>query len=339
MADVRTAPGSVDDPALSHPPELLLRMYARMLLTRALDLRSWTLSRQGKAHFVITGRGHEALQIGSAFALSPGADIVFPYYRDLGVAVGLGMTARAVMLGVLARAADPSSAGRQLPMHFSVPSLKIVSGSSVTGTQIPHAVGAALAIRHRGEDAVAVTYFGEATTSKGDFHEAINFAAIHRLPVVLVCENNGYGISVPARLHMSVESAAKRAEAYGVSARRVDGRDPVAVYEAMVDTVGAVRAGCGPAFLEGVCDRLTPHSSDDNDRLYRSAEELEEQRARDPVPAFGGRLERLGLLDRSAHESMRAEAAEAVDEAVAFAEASPAPEGADALRGVFGAPS
>jgi len=220
-------------------------------------------------------------------------------------------------------------------MHFSVPRLNIVSASSVTGTQIPHAVGAALAIKYRNEDAVAVTYFGEATTSKGGFHEAINFASVMRLPVIFVCENNGYGISVPMSRQMVVDTVAERAAGYGVPARRFEGRDPVATFGVMHDAVSYVRAGHGPILVEGLCDRLTPHSSDDNDRLYRSAEEIEAMTARDPVPAFGSRLEELGVLDAASHQRLRDAAASEVDEATAFAEVSPRPAPEDALQGVY----
>lgn len=327
------------DPARDVDPALLRRIYGHMLLTRALDIRAWALSRQGKAHFIVTGRGHEAAQVGSAVALRAGSDMVFPYYRDLGVAIALGMTACEVMLSVFARAADPSSGGRQLPMHLSKRSLQLVSGSSVTGTQIPHAVGAALAMRYRSEDCVAVTYFGEATTSKGDFHEALNLASVHRLPVVFFCENNGYGISVPMRLEMAVAHVADRAGAYGIPGVVVDGRDPVAVLRVMELAVARARSGDGPTLIDAECDRLTAHTSDDNETLYRTPEELAEARRRDPLPAFGARLRQLGVLDERAEAQMRADTDAAVDAAADFAEASPRPAPRDALTEVYGVTS
>jgi len=323
------------DPALALDCAILRTMHQRMALTREIDIRSWILSRQGKAHFVITGRGHEAAQVGSALALRPGTDMVFPYYRDLGVAVALGMTARDILLGVRARAADPSSGGRQLPMHFSHRALAIVSGSSATGTQIPHGVGAALAIRYRGEHAVAITYFGEATTSEGDFHEAMNVAAVHQLPVLFFCENNGYGISVPQALQMHIERAAMRAAAYGMVGVTVDGRDPVAVYGETRRALERALAGEGPTLIEAVCDRMTAHSSDDNETLYRTPEELTAAKARDPLPTFERRLVALGIMTQDEILAVRIQCQRDVDEAAAFAEQSAPPEPADALSHVF----
>src|SRR6476620_8356433 len=158
------------DPAISRcglDSATLLEMYRRLLLSRALDLRAWSLSRQGRAHFVITSRGHEAAEIGSAFALERGRDWVLPYYRNLALVVGVGMTGTEVMLSVFARRDDPSSGGRQLPMHLSHPRWRIISGSSVVSTQIPHAAGLALAAKLSGLDEVAVAYFGEGGSSKG----------------------------------------------------------------------------------------------------------------------------------------------------------------------------
>jgi len=183
----------------------LREMYRRMLLSRAIDVRAWSLSRQGRAHFVITSRGHEAAEVGSAFALDRGNDWFLPYYRSLALVVGVGMTAAEVMLGIFARRDDPSSGGRQLAMHFSHPHWRIISGSSVVSTQIPHAAGLALAAKLSGQNTVAIAYFGEGGSSKGDFHEGLNFAAVQKLPAIFFCENNGYAISVPQRKQMAIE--------------------------------------------------------------------------------------------------------------------------------------
>ena len=162
-------------------------MYYKMLVARLLGDRMFILNRQGRAPFAITGQGHEACQVGSAFALRPGRDWALPYYRDIGVVLALGMTSREIMLHFLARASDPCSGGRQMPNHWSSPSLRIVTSSSVVATQIPHAVGVALASKLRGEDDVTLVYFGEGATSQGDFHEGLNFASIHKLPVIFFC--------------------------------------------------------------------------------------------------------------------------------------------------------
>jgi 2-oxoisovalerate dehydrogenase E1 component alpha subunit len=315
--------------------DALRDMYRRMLLSRALDVRAWTLSRQGRAHFVITSRGHEAAEVASAFALSRGRDWVCPYYRSLALVVGVGMTARDVMLSIFARAPDPSSGGRQLAMHFSHPRWRIISGSSVVSTQIPHAVGLALSAKLSGEDVVAVAYFGEGGSSKGDFHEGLNFAAVHRLPAIFFCENNGYAISVPQRKQMAIQDVASRAAAYGMPGVVVDGNDPIAVYEAVRAARARAVAGEGPTLIEAKVARFTAHSSDDDDRLYRPREEVEQAMARDPIPAFGRRLIELGVLDEDGNRELQAQVTVEVDEAVEFADAAPHPDPSDLLTHIF----
>src|SRR3972149_4210106 len=169
----------------------LLDIHYKMLVARLLSDRMFILNRQGRATFAITGQGHEACQVGSAFALRPGRDWVLPYYRDIGVVLSLGMPAREIMLAFFAKPADPNGGGRQMPNHWSYPALRIMTRGSVVGTQMPHAAGIALATKMRGEDDVCIAYFGEGATSQGDFHEGMNFAAIHKLPVIFFCENNG----------------------------------------------------------------------------------------------------------------------------------------------------
>src|SRR5262249_52972485 len=197
-----------------------------MALARALDERMWTISRQGKAPFVTPVRGHEAVQVGSAQALRAGVDWVVTYYRDWAVALTLGVTPYDCLLSLLGKRDDPFSGGRQLPGHFSVPALRLLSPSSAVATQIPHAVGLGLAASLRGEQAVAIVYFGDGATSEGDFHEAASFAGVHRLPVVFLCENNQYAISVPLPRQIPTPTVAERAAAYGFPGVRVDGNDP-----------------------------------------------------------------------------------------------------------------
>lgn len=316
-------------------PDALREMYRRMLLARALDLRAWTLSRQGRAHFVITSRGHEAAQVGAAFALDRGRDWVLPYYRSLAMVLGVGLSPRDAMLSIFARRSDPNSGGRQLPMHFSHPDWRIISGSSVVSTQIPHAVGLALAAKLDGAPVVALAAFGEGGSSKGDFHEGLNFAAIHRLPAIFFCENNGYAISVPQRKQMAIDNVAARAAGYGMVGVTVDGNDPIAVYEAVAEARRHAVAGDGPTLIEAKVYRFTPHSSDDDDRSYRSREEVAEAQARDPIPEFGRRLRASGLLDERADQALQAEVVAEVDEAVASADAEPQPLASDLLTHVF----
>jgi 2-oxoisovalerate dehydrogenase E1 component alpha subunit len=272
---VRTADRTIGLTApspFSSAPSDVIQMYKHMLLARALSERMWLLNRTGKAHLVVTCEGHEGAQVGSACAIRPGHDFVLPYYRDLGVVLTLGMTARDVMLGTLHRAADPNSGGKQMPSHWSYPSLRIVSQSSVVATQLLHAVGIAHAARIKGEDTVAVVYFGEGATSKGDFHEALNWAGLFNLSVVFICENNGYAISVPARKQLAIPQVADRAQGYGFPGVTVDGSDAIAVYEVAKEAIERARRGGGPTLIEAITYRYSPHTNNDNDSYYRSKE-------------------------------------------------------------------
>ena len=330
----------------SEAPELrpadLLKMYYFMLLARRLDERMWLLNRLGKIAFVISCQGHEGAQVGTAWALRPGSDWVLPYYRDLALVLTLGMTPRQIMLGAFARAEDPSSGGRQMPAHYGLPRLKIVSGSSPVATQVPHAAGVALASKLRREEAVTAVYFGEGSTSQGDFHEGLNFAAVHCLPVVFVCENNEWAISTPQSKSMSIERVAQRARAYGIPSEAVNGSDVVKVYQAMKQAVARARQGEGPTLLEVLTVRLTSHSSDDDQFSYRPKEDLQTEREQhEPLAAFARYLRQASVLDAAKEQELEAKVAAAVDDATDYAEraAPPAPETllhhvyADAQRG------
>src|SRR2546425_13298962 len=206
----------------------LLQMLEKMLLARALSVRQRILQRMGKGPMTFSGEGHEAAQVGPASPLRPGADWVFPYARDVAVAVTIGMTPVEILRGFFARRDDISSGGRNMPSHFSHPDLRIVSGSAPIATQIPHAVGAALAAKLRKLDEIAVAYFGDGATSTGDWHESMNFAGVHRLPVVFVCEHNNYAISVNWRKQAAIENGAIRAQGYGFPGSTGHGHDVLA---------------------------------------------------------------------------------------------------------------
>lgn len=314
----------------------MLEMYHYMLLARALDERMWLLNRSGKAPFVISCQGHEAAQVGAALALERGKDFTLPYYRGLATVLVMGMSPRDVMLAALARAEDPNSGGRQMPAHYSQRTLRIVTQSSVVGTQIPHAAGIALAEKLRGGDAIAWTSFGEGTTSQGDFHEGLNLAAVHKLGVIFHCENNDYAISVPMRQQMAVQSVADRAVAYGIAGVKVDGTDVLACYAASREAVRRARAGEGPTLIEAKCLRLTPHSSDDNDRTYRPQDELKAMRENDPIVRFRALLHEEGVIDDAAEQELRASIAATVDDATKYAERAPEADPATLLDHVYG---
>ena len=232
-------------------------MYRTMVTARLIDEAAFRLNRQGKAPFVVPVSGHEGCQVGTAWALERGRDVWLPYYRDLGVVLVAGMTPYEVLLGLFAKATDPTSGGRQMPAHWGSRRLGIMSHSSPIGPQIPHAAGIAYAVKYRGEDAVVACWFGEGATSEGDWHEGLNFAGIHRLPVIFICENNHYAISVPQSKQMAVEDVASRAAGYGFPGVVVDGNDPIACYAAMKTSVERARAGEGPTLIEAKTYRFS----------------------------------------------------------------------------------
>jgi 2-oxoisovalerate dehydrogenase E1 component alpha subunit len=301
--------------------EDLLKIYHHMLLARRVDERSWILNRQGKAAFVISCQGQEGCQVGAAYNLRPGYDYVYPYYRDHGIVMTLGMT-------------DPNSAGRQMPGHFSSRELNIVTASAPISVQYPQATGSALAFKMRGEDGVVLACGGEASTSEGDWHEAMNFAGIHDLPIIFLVENNVYAISVPEPLQVA-GSIAKRAEGYGFPGHRVDGNDVLAVYEVAREAVERARRGDGPTLIEAKTYRMTAHSSDDDDRRYREREEIEEWRQKDPIVRFEKYLMENGLLDEERKEEIAAEIKAEVVEASEYAEAAPFADPEEALERVY----
>ena len=320
----------------------LLEMYRVMVRCRTLDERVWLLNRQGKAAIVASAQGHEAGQLGTVWALRRGHDRFYIYYRDLAVLVGLGMTPAEIMRGFMARDGEPLSGARQFPTHGAHAELKLVNLSNVVATQIPQAVGAALASKLRGDDAVTIVYFGDGASSVGDCHEAMNFAAIHRLPVIFFCENNGYAISVPLSAQMAVDSVASRAQGYGMPGVVVDGTDAAAVYEAAFAAAARARAGDGPTLIEAMVERYLPHTSDDDDTRYREREDVEKARLRDPLERLRGQLKAAGVLSDEMDEEIRAAARREIDEATEEVESAPYPPTSSFYRDVYasgGAPS
>lgn len=296
------APGqALDSAGLVHHRELglsdqdLREMYEVMLTSRLLDQKIWNLNRMGKAPFSISSAGHEAIHAGIAKAINGGQDWVLPYYRDLGLMIGLGMTPYEAFLGIFAKAEDPNSGGRQMPNHWSLPRIRVVTGSSPIATQLPHAAGIAYGLKLDESKEVVICTFGDGATSKGDFHEALNFAGIHKLPVVFICENNGYAISVPLSMESAVTELYKKAAAYNIEGIQVDGNNPLAVYQATKKAVDKARSGGGATFIEAIAYRFGPHTSDDDDKSYRTREEVEAAKAEDPLTLFGNYLTANGI--------------------------------------------
>ncbi|MBM7660917.1 2-oxoisovalerate dehydrogenase E1 component alpha subunit [Bacillus mesophilus] len=321
--------------ALGLSDEKVLEMYETMLLARRLDERMWLLNRAGKIPFVISCQGQEAAQVGAAFALDREKDYVLPYYRDMGVVLTFGMTSKDLMLSGFAKAEDPNSGGRQMPGHFGQKKNRIVTGSSPVTTQVPHAVGVALGGRLEGKDLVTFVTFGEGSSNQGDFHEGANYAAVHKLPVIFMCENNKYAISVPYEKQVACEKISDRAIGYGMPGVTVDGNDILAVYEAVKEAADRGRRGEGPTLVETISYRLTAHSSDDDDRTYRSREEVEEAKKKDGLFAFELYLKEAGILTDDQLEAINERVKQEVDEATDYAENAPYADPTDALKYVY----
>jgi 2-oxoisovalerate dehydrogenase E1 component alpha subunit len=310
-------------------------MVRIMFLTRRTDERAWVLHRQGKIAFHISAIGQEAAQIGAAFALKRGYDWVAPYYRDLGLLISLGLTPLEFMLSALGKAGEPSSGARQMPSHFSLRRANVISQSSPVATQTLHAAGAALAIKLRGEDRVVLTCIGEGSTSQGEWYEAVNWAAIHKLPVVFVVENNSYAISSPVDKQMAVPSSADKACGLGLPGVVVDGTEVAGVYAAVCEAVAAARSGKGPTLIEARAYRLTPHSSDDDDRSYRPREEVETHKKEDPLLKLQQLLLERKFVTQKKLDELDAEARAEVERAVETANAAPEPAGEEGAYPVY----
>ncbi|SFB19786.1 2-oxoisovalerate dehydrogenase E1 component alpha subunit [Cohnella sp. OV330] len=333
-----TQKGSVEQQArhiaLGLTDERAVAMYETMMLARKFDERGQVLQRAGKVNFHISGITQEPSQVAMGFAMDRDKDWFLPYYRDYGLVLTVGMTVKELMLALYGKGEDPNSAGRQMSAHFGCRRLRIATGSSPVTTQVPHAVGFALASKIRGESSVAIVSFGEGSSNQGDFHEGCNFAGVQKLPVIFVCENNGYAISVP----LSKQTAGRisdRALGYGFPGIRVDGHDPLEVYRVFREAHERALAGEGPTLVEIMTYRVTPHSTSDNDMAYRTKEEVDENRSKDALPAFRVYLEQLGLWSEAQEQALQQRIRKELDEATAYAEQAPYQSAEDAFRYVY----
>lgn len=313
--------------------EQAVAIYRWMLLTRRLDERLNLLQRSGAIPLAVSSRGHEAVQVGAATAFERGKDWWFPYYRDLGAVLVAGSTPLDVMLSSFGRAADPSSGGRQTPYNWGDRRHNIVARSAPVGVQIPQAVGVAQAAVRRGDPVAIYCSFGEGAASQGDFHEGLNWAALYRLPVVFLCQNNGWAISVPASRQVAGGSVAARAAGYGVEGICLDGGDPFAVHAAVSRAVARARAGGGPTLIEARVHRIDAHTCDDNHLTYRSPEDREAAQRADPLPMVAAYLRQAGLLDEGGEAALERAVAAEIDRAEEQARAAPLPLPEHALEG------
>ena len=303
-----------------------LEVYSQMVLVRTFDERIWALNRQGKVPIAASCQGHEAAQLGSFLAAKNDGDFfLFPYYRDLAIKLTAGITVDEAMLSFMGKAGDPYSGGRQFPLQGASPQNRVIQTSNVVAANLTQAVGYALGCKVLGENTVVLAYLGDGGSSQGECHEAMNFAAVHHLPVVFICENNKYAISVPLNLQMAVPGVSRRAQSYGFPGYEVDGLDLFECYRATCDAITHARRE-GPVLLEMQVERLMPHTTDDDDRRYRSQEELEAARTRDPVVTLRDYLLEIGHLTESEDERLRSEARLQVDRATELAETASFPD-------------
>jgi len=315
---------------------ILTEWFHYILLGRQIDYRFQILNRQGRAPFIISCAGHEAAQIGIGWPLKPRYDWLAPYYRDVVLCMRMGMTPLDLMLSVLAKSADPASGGKQTPGHFSDSRLNITSGGSPVATQMVRGAGVAYALKMDGTDKVLLTCYGEGAGAEGDAHEAFNFAAIHKLPEVFVCENNGFAISTPFNKEYAIEHVAQRAAGYGFPGVTVDGRDAVTCYAVSKEAVARARAGGGPTLIECLVDRLGAHSSEDDQRRYRTQEEIERLAQNDCLERFKKQIVEEGVLTAKQVAEFEEQVKEEVTVATKKGMEADDPRPEDALTNVYG---
>ncbi len=307
------------------PGDEILRLYGAMVTARVFDRKCSALQRQGRLATYAQFEGQEAAQIGSAAALRAG-DWLVGSYRDAAAMWFHGLPWENL---ILARTGDER--GGRSPEGVNVLPMSITVGGHMI-----HAVGVGWAEKLKGTDAVALTLFGDGATSEGDFHEAMNFAAVYELPVVFVCQNNGWAISHPTSMQTAAESIADKAVGYGMTGVSVDGNDLVAMFEASSAAVARARAGEGPTLIEALTYRMGPHTTADDHLRYREAEEIEDWRTRDPLERVRALLDgHLGLWSQAWEDDLAAAAADAVEEAVAAAEQLDPLEAEDTFSAMF----
>lgn len=304
--------------------EEIIEAFKHILMGRRLDERLWQLTRIGKSGFNISGQGAEIAQVAMAMAFEPEKDYFLPYYRDMTAVMAWGMSAKDILLGSFGKEDDPSSHGRQMPNHYGSKEHNIVSHSSTVSTQYPLATGIAYGAILGDEDYVTLTTTGEGSANQGEVQEAMNFAGVKNLPLVFVVENNQWAISVGVEDQYANETMAQRAQGYGFEGVRVNGSDFTETYLAFKKAADHARSGKGPMLIEFMVERLTSHSSDDDQAVYRSKEEMEALPGSDPIPKFEDQLIKEKYLTRKEideiDKEIQAEVNKATDEAEAMAD-------------------
>lgn len=303
MLKVIKADGEFDpkvEPDLSY--EDLLKMHKYMLTVRRFNEKGMSLQRQGRIGFFMESTGQEACQVGMAYPLNQ-SDWVFPSYRDPGTCLVKGVPMSALLDQVMGNSADEAK-GRQMPLHWGFSKWRVVSLSSPIAAKLPQAVGVAYAAKFRGEKSVVLASLGEGATSQGEFHAGMNFAGVYKVPLVFFCQNNQYAISLPTMRQTASENIAMKAEAYGFEGVQIDGNDILAVYQATKSAVDKARSGGGPTLIEAVTYRIGGHSTSDDPGVYRSAEEVEMWKKRDPIVRFTAYLIKKGVISEQENRNL-----------------------------------
>lgn len=313
----------------------LIEAFTHVLRGRRLDERLWQLTRIGKTSFNISGQGAEVAQVAMAMAFDSKKDYFLPYYRDMTACLTWGMTSKDILLGSFGKEADPSSHGRQMPNHYGSKEHNIVSHSSPVSTQMTVATGVGYASLLENDQSVALTTTGEGSFNQGEVAEALNFAGVKKLPIIFVVENNQWAISVGVKEQYANEKMSDRAFAYGFEGKRIDGNDFAEIFTTFKDYVEKARSGEGPALVELMVSRLTSHSSDDDQTLYRAQEELEMMKERDPIPIFKQQLIDEGYITQEEIERIEKALKEEINQATDEAEAMPDPDPEELLVEVW----
>ncbi|MFA5860625.1 MAG: thiamine pyrophosphate-dependent dehydrogenase E1 component subunit alpha [Candidatus Thermoplasmatota archaeon] len=302
----------------------LKAIYETMVRVRLLNERGMNLQRQGRIGFYIGSEGQEAVHVGAGAAMLPN-DWYFPHYRDPGVALFRGATIESMVHQLYGNAKDLIK-GRQMPNHFSFKDQNYFSISSPLTVRVPQAVGAAYGMKLKGTKQVAMTSFGDGSTSEGDFHVGLNFAGVWKAPVIFLCNNNQWAISVPSHQQTASETYAQKAEAYGFEGIRVDGNDVLAVYAAAKMAVDKARAGGGPTLIECYTFRMGPHSSSDDPKRYVDPNELRAWGEKDPIARYRNYLVKKGAWDEHQEEQLLTQVKDEIQKAIEVAEATPMPD-------------
>jgi len=319
------------DPNL--PPETLLYLYEQMVQVREFDRRMLMLQRQGRIGFYGPILGQEASTVGS-IAATEDRDWIIPALREGAAAMMRGLPLDIAVAQLIGNEMDLCK-GRQMPCHYTYKEGNYMAMSSVIGTQISHAAGAAMAAKIRGDDVVVLGYMGDGATSANDFHAGMNFAAVYKAPCVMICQNNHWAISVPAQNQTISETFAVKGEAYGMPSMRVDGNDVLAVYVATKEAVERARRGEGPTFLELVTYRRLGHTSSDDPSRYRDEGEVKVWEKRDPIDRFRVYMERKGIWDADKEEVFQRDIADRVNAAITAAESASHPPAESLITDVF----